>query len=890
MNEIKKKFQKNNSTIDFSVININKFMNKTYNKDNKGIIIHHNNNNTTSKNNNLKDNFQYKNEKYRLEMDKKFKRAWSTQNIFINNRQKAYNNNGLNLFNNKNINFYFGASIYSAPTVKQNRIEINRLLKNGRNKRLNYVNNIHNSIMLKESKLYRKKLVSFSKDNSLDNSEKNKFKKKYSMNDMNEINNIKYSLQPNNKRYFLGKNNKRNFSCYELSLKRYKHLEKNYKEKANKLNLNENTLSTNKTNYFSKYLTGKKYIKNIYELNNNKINDVNYLSSNSKNLSEGTTDKNNEYKKFEYLTKKPIINNKKVYINNDIFENNENSFRIYKDVDMSKMSFELNEILFNKKNKIENLKELEKQVIKFKTLKNSQENRLEIMSKQDINSLDKRIFLLQKNLKKYNQISLDYFREINNYIYFIKDKKYILTNILEEENNKKFNLYFDIEKLVTESILKQKELEYLVEIKLFLIQVKNYLLNRPAYFNDVLNESSKKYELAKLIIGLKIETHNQNVIRFLESIPDIKKNELRQATPSSQSISSQSRTKSPQTNKSFLKKKSKKYSQIIPIKNKKSENNITKYLNSMEKKIFDTPEDFIIIFDNIESKNLRLMRENDYIKRNINILQKEYDDIFQSTMFLEKFNDMNKKEEKAIKLRKENILLNERKNNLKNNKNSDEDNNTKNNKKESTTGFYMDINVFKKISYYKMLENYKYKGLFVLEKLLTFIKDFFDLNYTNYGINRGYKMIGRNTLNKILDINIKNINNINKDVINEYILHLLKLYENICEFIKYKDKEYNSISDNKYIIHKKKEEIQLQRKIKNTKLVRQLAEEKRLNGIEKIMKRNNNPKISYKINVDANIVLKNSIKKNKKLEKIGKYKKNILEKEFNFYVNYDENE
>ena len=53
----------------------------------------------------------------------------------------------------------------------------------------------------------------------------------------------------------------------------------------------------------------------------------------------------------------------------------------------------------------------------------------------------------------------------------------------------------------------------------------------------------------------------------------------------------------------------------------------------MEKKIFDTPEDFIIIFDNIESKNLRLMRENDYIKRNINILQKEYDDIFQSTMF-----------------------------------------------------------------------------------------------------------------------------------------------------------------------------------------------------------------------------------------------------------------
>ena len=555
------------------------------------------------------------------------------------------------------------------------------------------------------------------------------------------------------------------------------------------------------------------------------------------------------------------------------------------------MSFEINEILFNKKNKEQNIKELEKKLIKFKTLKNSQKIRLEDMSKQDINGLDKRILILQKNLKKYNQISFDYFREINNYIYFLKDKKYILTNFLEEENNNKFNLYFDIEKLVIDNILKQKELEYLVEIRLFLIQVKNYLINRPAYFNDILIEYSKKYELAKLIFGLKIQTLNQNVTRFLDSIPEIKKNEIRQATPSSQSISSQSRTttKSP-VNKSFLKKKSKKYNQITPIKNKMSDNNITKYITSNEKKIFNTPEEFIIILDNIESKNLRLIRENDYIKRNINILQKEYDDIFQSTVFLEKFNDINKKEEKLKKLREENLLLNEKFYNLKINKNSEVDYNIKNNNKESTSGFYMDINVFKKISYYKMLENYKYKGLFLLEKLIIIVKDFFDLNYTNYGINIGYKMVGKNQLNKILNINLKNINNINKDVINEYILDLLKLYENICEYIKYKDKEYNSISENKYIIHKKKEEIQLQRKINNTKIVRQLAEEKRLNGIEKIIKRNNNPKLLFKGNVDTNKVLKNSIKKNKKLAKIGKYKNNILEKEFNFYVNYDENE
>ena len=659
MNEIKKKLKKNSSSLDFSVININKFMNKTYNKDNKGII---HKNNTASKNDKLKDNFQFKKGKYKIEMDKKFKRAWSTQNIFSSNRQKRINNNGSNFLNDKNFNFYCGMSIYSAPTVKQNTIEINRLLKNGKAKRFNYVNNIHNSIMLKESKLYRKKLGTLSKDNSFENIEKNKFKKKYNMNDMNEINNIKFSFQPNFKGYFLGKNKKRNFSCYELSLKRYKYMEKDFKMNKNKLYLNENTLSTNKTNYFSKYLSGKKTMKNFYGLNNNnnKISDINYLSSNSKNVSAGTSDKSNEHKKFYYLTNKPILKK----INNDILENNENSFRIYKDAEASKMSFELNELLFNKKNKIENLKELEKKVIKFRTLKNIQENRLEVMSKQDINGLDKRIFILHKYLKKYNQISLDYFREINNYIYFLKDKKDFLTNFLEEENNKKFNLYFDIDKVLTENILKQKELEYLVEIRLFLIQVKNYLLNRPTYFNDILNEYSKKFELAKLIFDLKIQTQNQNVIRFLDSLSEIKKNEIRQATPSSQSISSQSRAKSPH-NKSFLKKKSiKKYFQIVPIKNKKSDNNIAKYLYSTDKKIFDTPEDFIIIFDNIESKNLRLIRENDYIKRNINVLKKEYEDIFQSTVFLEKFNDLNKKEENAKKLREENILLNEKLNTL----------------------------------------------------------------------------------------------------------------------------------------------------------------------------------------------------------------------------------
>ena len=59
-----------------------------------------------------------------------------------------------NIYNNK-INLYCCSSIYSAPSVKQSRIKIKKLIKENKNKTLNYLNNIHNSIMIRESKLYR---------------------------------------------------------------------------------------------------------------------------------------------------------------------------------------------------------------------------------------------------------------------------------------------------------------------------------------------------------------------------------------------------------------------------------------------------------------------------------------------------------------------------------------------------------------------------------------------------------------------------------------------------------------------------------------------------------------------------------------------------------------
>ena len=881
MNEIKKEISKNNSSNDLTNINatnlINKAISNKKEKKNKRPIQKIK---TAFKKEAGTGDFKINEIQNGLcKQEFKFQRVWSSQNIFLYNLNKT-SKYGKNIFN-KNFNFYSGSSIYSAPSVKDNRMEITRLLKNSKNKRMNYLNNIHNNLMIQSSKQYRKKINYFSKDNSFENETKNNLKRKYNMNDMNEINNIKLNFNPNFKRYFTAKKSKRIFSCYDLSLKRYKIVKKDNSQKNYN---NENTISSNKTNYLSKYLSGRKTMRTIYE-KNNKTNEINSLSNNSKIFSAGTTNilnKNNN-KIFQYIKKKPLLKNySKDYLkeNNKSAKHDNNSYQLYKDIEISRMSFELNDIIFNKKRKVNKLNELELKLIKYKSLKEFQEERLGIMSKQDINGLKKRIILLQENIKKYNQISIEYFLKINNYLHFLKDKKYRLSNFFDEQNNKRFNLYFDIEKLVTDNVLKQKELEHLIEVRHFLIQVKNTLIKQPNYFNNILKEKSRKYELGKLILSLKILPQNQNVIKFLESIPELKDSEIN-ASPI---LQPQSRT---DINKASFKKKSKKYSQVTTLKNKISNNIISKYLNIPEKQIFETPEEFIIIFDNIESKNLRLMKENDYINKNIDILRKEYNEIYQSNKIIEKYNDINQKEEKVKQLIKENLALREKFNFLKDNKNEDEENNFKNTKKGAVRSFFMDINIFKKITYYKLIKNYKYKGLLLLNRLIEIVKDFFAENYTNYGIEKAYNLVEKNVISKIFSINKKNINNLNRMTINYYILCLLKLYENICQFIKFKDIEYNSIGENKYIIHKKKEEIQLNRKIKNTRTIRQLAEEKRINGIEKIVKRNNKPNLLFKGNVDENIVLKNKIKRNKKLQEMGKNKNNLLEKEFNFYVSYN---
>ena len=842
MNETKEKITNNNNSSNDLAINI-KVLNK---------ILSHNQENEIKmkkirslfKTDKSDLNFDINKQKFNIYKNNiylKLKRVWSSQNIFKNNDK----NNSFNK-NIYNSNFYCGSALYRAPSIKENKLEINEILKKENNRRLNELNNMYNTMMINESKLYRQNLYLFSNDNKVYNNENkiiNNLKKKYSANDMNKINNIIINLKPNLKQ-IIHKGKKKQY-CKIKNNNSQKDIKNNLLNKSDDL-----TISTNKTNYYSRYKDKKKY----YKINN-------------KSARKTYNKKLNFIKKGEYLKRNENI----LYFSENKEKNNESIFQKYKDIEVSRMRLDLNDIVLIRKNDKQHINDIEKKIIKFNAFKEFQRNRLEIMSRKDINGLEKRIFLLEESIKKYNRMSINYFREVKDYIHFLNDEKYRLSNYFEEENNLRFNLFYEIEKLMTDNVLKQRELEHLVEIRHFLIQVKNTLIKQPNYFNDLLKEISRKYELGKLIIDLKIQPQNQNVTKFLESIPELKDMEM------SQPLFIKNQNKSLNENK-----RDKKYSQIF--RNRKSNNNLKKYINYPEEQIFESPEEFLIVFDNIESKILRLMKENDDIKRNIEILKNEYGEIFQNNLTLEKSDDIFKKEEKLKIVMNENNKLKQKYNYLKNFK--EEEKNIKDEIKKER-GYIMDLNAFRKIMYHKMIDKFKYKGLLILAKLVDIIKNFFSLNYSNYGINKAYKFVEKNILNKILRINIKNINNINQSYINIYILNLLKIYEDICEYIKYKDKQYNSIESNKLIIHMKNEEIQLQRKINNSRNIRQLAEEKRINGIKKIIQKNNRPNLLFKGNVDDDIVLRNKANKKSNSAKLGKNKKDVKEREFNFYISYN---
>ena len=263
------------------------------------------------------------NEQQQQHSSKAFYRIWSSQNILYGNNNWDYIKKPIrnNLYSSSSI-------IFRAPSVKENRYEISRMMRKEKYKKMNYLNNIYNTLMISESKLYRKRLyLTGFKANSTKG--KVELKKRYNMDDMNSLNNneknININLRLGIKSSFVKNRGKKNINGYESSLIRYKYLKKKLEENEkfeikNKFNNKNNkhsdipTSSTYKTNYNSKYsklISAKKLLSD-----NSKSNDMNIKSFSISNTSTAKLRKtaNKENNNFEINEKRPSSKKESVFL------------------------------------------------------------------------------------------------------------------------------------------------------------------------------------------------------------------------------------------------------------------------------------------------------------------------------------------------------------------------------------------------------------------------------------------------------------------------------------------------------------------------------------------------------------------------------------------------
>ena len=477
---------------------------------------------------------------------------------------------------------------------------------------------------------------------------------------------------------------------------------------------------------------------------------------------------------------------------------------------------------------------------------------------------------------------------MNNYLNFLSEEKKKIRIELEIKIRDKIELKKIIESLLIKTVKKQKQLEHLVDIRNFLLQVKLKLVKQPAYFKTLLYRDSKKIELGNCILNSNVGTKNTDVIMFLDSFSFLNLVELYEVNPSKKT-------------KELIKKKMNKknvknmigyYSLPKEFKKKFVLNNLqlnnkNDYIPKKGEIIFNSIEQFHDKLQNFEQRNLLLLNKNNEMKISNEIYRQEYEKICSESdnqIFLDIKNKINILKE----IKEKHKLLKKNYNYLKNLDFVIINKDTKKLIQNKENSAFIDINDYKMIKYLKLLNKYKYKGMLLLEILINYIKSFISCKYDNYDINRCYKIIGELKLNNIFDMAKNSFSGINKLIINDSILILLKIYEDICLYVNNKHILYELNENNKIIMKNKFEELKSQRKLEYSRIIKLLIEEKRHNNIKKIIDKWNTPLKRVRNNICTIYNLKTIKKeKNKSIGKIESQKRIFNQKEFNDFTFYN---
>ena len=663
---------------------------------------------------------------------------------------------------------------------------------------------------------------------------------------------------------------KRNKSCEELiiSKKRIRSVMRN-EDLTTRLSTNHskilNTNITNKNSQIINTQRSRKQLKyNISNLStstnksliNHKLQEN--LSNSNLNEKSDTTFQNNIV-----LPKIPISNEQNsipTELINGVPEIQETVGSFLTELSTDKMKFNINQLIIGKSKTKEKVDEYEEKILKLKIFQAYQRERLEIILNDNKFKIQERIDYIIKMFKIYERIYNEYMYNLGRYNAFL----FNISNQLEIElrgiNNKKKDINYNIDNLIGKLIDKQNKFEYLIKARNFLFMVKNRGKNIIKLNNQYIHKVSKRRNLIEKLFDLFGREADSLAFKHLKKLMTLEQLEkFIKIKPAKGRLM----VRLAHTIRNTLKLDEKEKDLLIPP--------------PPGEKIFQTPEEFIKILENMTNTDLDLMHDYDKVE----LEKKELiDELNQDIALYEKFtkSDINEyliKDKKYLQEEKQKFVKLSKKY---------KDVFDLYTKKKELSSLKLDFKIFSfkafnNIYYYNIVKynklrvKYKFEGLVLLEKLINNINYIMTINKESqiFEPEDIFHYVSQRILFQILDTKIDYFNINNQYLIKDFSLKLLKLYGFFAEFIINKNMERKK--QNSEIYNKQRDKVINERKLYNAKVIKKMFIEKRDNSIKELVEKLNKKTVRNSRNKDIEInhnlnksKENNNIKENNKMD------------------------
>ena len=611
------------------------------------------------------------------------------------------------------------------------------------------------------------------------------------------------------------------------------------------------TSSTNKTN--SKSLaTNNKFIE--YPSISNKNETLNKdLEMNNQSLNAISLPKINISKSQQIIPESDnqdiniIFNSEK---NEPQSKKNENTF--ITDLNTNKVRFIINQLIVENFRGKEKIDKFEERILKLKIFQSYQREALENYLNDDRFNIQDKIDHVIKMYKTYENIYVDYTRDITRYINFL----FKCANDFEFEsrkiNKRRKDLVYELEVVVDKLLTKQRELEYLINTRNFIFWAKTIGKKTIKMNDQYVYRISKRRKFIDNLFDLLGCSTDSLAFKYLKRLIPIEQLEA--------IIIRRNRKSRTTTRRGNTVRKS----TTISNRTEKSNEELLSPPPPGEK-IFETPDDFLKVLIQFQNNNIDLLKnfENSQIEKKDLIKELEIEteiyENYEKTYLYSyiKLDELNLEDEKKKYqiLKKRHYYM---KNTLEDTSNLSD---LKKDLRIISLSSVNDINFYKSVRYNKLRAKYKYEGLVLLEQLINIINLILSTNekIKLLDIHEVYTYVSQDILKEILTTKKEYFNDNNKNLIKEYTLKLLKIYELFIQIIVDKDNDSKNLNKDQY--NKLKEQIQIERKIENTTIIKNLLDERNEAAAKKLKEKWNKKTVleTRKLGLFSKPILKKSV-------------------------------